>query len=562
MISLDKWFSEKSKKPLITASIVIVVAQICLITFGLYQKDKSQTSGIENIVSNMATLGIEQSNRNLIESAVEMAIEELGVNKVLICNGEETEYSYPFGVSRCDNPPKVSSFEKLIAITPSGFSQYKMSFYANRLHGAMPYLWVIALSLVFLGFVLVKIFTVQQVFKDEIISPIEKRLLSNEAIAIKELEDLRQKIAEQTEAHKAKAKASVIMNHKKSLSHNIRSRVHSLKGVYSDIKDLISEGDRKALESLIRSFTSMTNKLTLYVGTDSKQEYLTEATFFEAMKSANKQKALVNVADLLRSSADLKGIEISESKKSSVTINLKCEEENIFSSLTELEFLSILSNIMNNSVEAGATEINIDQHSDDDTIQINIADNGKGVPKEVASSLFDFGETSGKENGTGYGLFHAKEFLKSWGGSIALVNTDSSGTEFQITIPKWQHQNILLKASQVIAILDDDETIHQDWKKITKDNKDLTLKIFYDGDAFSSWVSTANVDFDNLICFVDNDLGENKTTGSELIESLGINSVSSLVTNRFDDPDLIEFCEEHKIDLIPKPLIHTLVAVL
>ena len=305
----------------------------------------------------------------------------------------------------------------------------------------------------------------------------------------------------------------------------------------------------------------MTNKLTLYVGTDNKQEYLTEATFFEAMKSANKQKALVNVADLLRSSADLKEIEISESKKSSATVSLKCGEENIFSSLTELEFLSILSNIMNNSVEAGATEINIGLHSDDDTIQININDNGKGVPKEVASSLFDFGETSGKENGTGYGLFHAKEFLKSWGGSIVLMNTDSSGTQFQITIPKWQHQNISLKADQVIAILDDDETIHQDWKKITEENKDLTLKTFYDGEAFSSWVSTADVDFDNLICFVDNDLGENKTTGSKLIESLGINSVSSLVTNRFDDPDLIEFCKEHKIDLIPKPVIQDLITL-
>ena len=62
-------------------------------------------------------------------------------------------------------------------------------------------------------------------------------------------------------------------------------------------------------------------------------------------------------------------------------------------------------------------------------------------------------------------------------------------------------------------------------------------------------------DFGNLVCLIDNDLGDEKPSGSELISSLGISVVSYLITNRFDDPNLMRFCVNEKIKIVPKPVM-------
>ena len=127
-----------------------------------------------------------------------------------------------------------------------------MYFYVNRLHGTAPFIWMAFFSFLFILIVLFILFRVQSSFKNEIISPIENQLLSDKTIGIIELESLRKSILDNVSAVEANAKASVIMNHKKSLSHNIRSKVQTLQGVYKSIEGSISESDRGVMEKTPR----------------------------------------------------------------------------------------------------------------------------------------------------------------------------------------------------------------------------------------------------------------------------------------------------------------------
>ena len=56
-------------------------------------------------------------------------------------------------------------------------------------------------------------------------------------------------------------------------------------------------------------------------------------------------------------------------------------------------------------------------------LRIDVKNNGKGIFIEHQSKIFDLGCTFEKEKGTGYGLFHAKEYLESWGDTIRLVES-------------------------------------------------------------------------------------------------------------------------------------------
>jgi signal transduction histidine kinase len=68
----------------------------------------------------------------------------------------------------------------------------------------------------------------------------------------------------------------------------------------------------------------------------------------------------------------------------------------------------------------------------DGEFDISIADNGPGMPEEIAENLFIPFKTK-KEGGTGLGLTIAKKIIDLHVGKIR-CKTGTSGTEFKITI--------------------------------------------------------------------------------------------------------------------------------
>jgi signal transduction histidine kinase len=68
-------------------------------------------------------------------------------------------------------------------------------------------------------------------------------------------------------------------------------------------------------------------------------------------------------------------------------------------------------------------------------VVLRIADDGPGIPPEVADLLFSPGATHGKPQGHGIGLFSARWILEAMGGSLRLERSDATGASFLVTLP-------------------------------------------------------------------------------------------------------------------------------
>jgi signal transduction histidine kinase len=77
-------------------------------------------------------------------------------------------------------------------------------------------------------------------------------------------------------------------------------------------------------------------------------------------------------------------------------------------------------------------------HCDNDaeTVEIEIQDNGSGIPLEVLPRIFDpFYTTKDVGEGSGLGLFIAFEIIEEHGGCIAVSSVEGQGTTFVVRLP-------------------------------------------------------------------------------------------------------------------------------
>lgn len=97
-----------------------------------------------------------------------------------------------------------------------------------------------------------------------------------------------------------------------------------------------------------------------------------------------------------------------------------------------------ISNLVLNACEAVASKsglIVISTNGNRSSLQINVRDNGPGVPASIRDSLFEPFVSYGKAAGNGLGLAIAKKIVEDHSGKIYLDKTIKSGTLITISIP-------------------------------------------------------------------------------------------------------------------------------
>jgi len=105
--------------------------------------------------------------------------------------------------------------------------------------------------------------------------------------------------------------------------------------------------------------------------------------------------------------------------------------------------LQALLNLARNAVEAGAKTLGlrtraehaarIGERSPRLAVRIDISDDGRGVPHELAATLFE-PMVSGRADGTGLGLAIAREIAREHGGDLAYVSRPGA-TVFTLLVP-------------------------------------------------------------------------------------------------------------------------------
>ncbi len=82
--------------------------------------------------------------------------------------------------------------------------------------------------------------------------------------------------------------------------------------------------------------------------------------------------------------------------------------------------------------------IEVDSHKNEDTIIINIKDNGIGVERQFIEKIFNAGFALKKDKSTGFGLAISRKIVEGHGGTItAMSSGKDQGLEFAIELPRY-----------------------------------------------------------------------------------------------------------------------------
>ncbi|MEN8231624.1 MAG: ATP-binding protein [Thermodesulfobacteriota bacterium] len=101
----------------------------------------------------------------------------------------------------------------------------------------------------------------------------------------------------------------------------------------------------------------------------------------------------------------------------------------------------IFLNLVNNAIDAVGKDGKVTiktKMRDQNSIQIDVTDNGKGIPQNIISHIFEpFFTTkdSAEKKGTGLGLFITYGIIKKLGGHISVRSSVGVGTTFTVTLP-------------------------------------------------------------------------------------------------------------------------------
>jgi CheY-like chemotaxis protein len=177
-----------------------------------------------------------------------------------------------------------------------------------------------------------------------------------------------------------------------------------------------------------------------------------------------------------------------------------------------------------------------------------VADNGRGVPVEIADRLFEpFVTQRPKGNGTGLGLSVTRNLVEECGGVISYESNPDEGTVFKVAFPLISS----IRPTQVLVV-DDDQTMRQIIQKRLSRQPGISVQVANNG--VEAVVKLGRYTPDIIVT----DLFMPGMDGRELLRHVkstpALSQVDLLViTGLPDSPEAQEIRESGLADVVPKP---------
>jgi signal transduction histidine kinase len=230
---------------------------------------------------------------------------------------------------------------------------------------------------------------------------------------------------------------------------NMSKELYKMKSIRDDLLAVISHELRTPL-ARIKGYTELLNDLKLKK--NEKDIYfnsiLNEIDFLNTMVAEiievsrlelDKEQLITEKLDL---SVFLKDIKDNLELSTSINKNVKYifnYENDLCCEIDVEKFKRVFLNIIENSIKAGATLINLTAAKDSNKIFITITDNGCGIPEDQLELVFEKfyrvdKSRDRKTGGFGLGLSICKGIIKEHKGNIYFAKKDN-GAELHIELP-------------------------------------------------------------------------------------------------------------------------------
>ena len=250
-------------------------------------------------------------------------------------------------------------------------------------------------------------------------------------------EDMRLRLRESAEEklNQEKANSELIRN----ISHDLKTPITSVKGYVEGLMDGVAntpEKQKKYLQTIYNKASDMDrliNELTLYARIDNDRIPYN-------FHRINVTDYFADCVDEIGMDMEARGIELDYS-------NLVDPKTQVIADPEQLR--RVINNIISNSVkymdknhQKIAIRIRDEQ---EDSIRIEIEDNGKGIAARDLSHIFDrFYRADSSRNsatgGSGIGLSIVKKIVEDHGGYIWATSTEGTGTCMHIVLRKYKER--------------------------------------------------------------------------------------------------------------------------
>jgi two-component system sensor histidine kinase HydH len=211
-----------------------------------------------------------------------------------------------------------------------------------------------------------------------------------------------------------------------AVSHEIRNPLTAIFLQTDILEDELHQLDRGDLNQITRSLHVIKEEVARLH--ELVQQYLSLA------RLSNLQRDPIDFAAYLEAFCE----EMQDRLKGrGITFRLKCHQSLGHVALHANSFRRVLLNLVTNAVEAmpaGGT-ISLRGKSQADSVHLEIRDTGCGIPPEQMALLFSPLHTT-KPEGTGLGLYLAREIVTAHDGDITVTSEPDVGTTFLLTLPR------------------------------------------------------------------------------------------------------------------------------
>lgn len=250
----------------------------------------------------------------------------------------------------------------------------------------------------------------------------------------KSYEDMRLKLKESTEEMLEKEKQSkeLVSN----ITHDLKTPITSIKGYVEGLVDGVADTEEKR-ERYIK---------TIYTKACDMDRLINELTFYSGIDS-NKipyHFHKLNVTDYFNDCVEEVGLELESMNIELNYTNLIDPETLIIGDPEQLK--KVINNIVGNSIkymdkEKGIIDIRLEE--DNDSVRVEISDNGKGIASKDLGNIFErFFRTDASRNssqgGSGIGLSIVKKIIEDHGGYIWATSKEGTGTCMHFVIRRYR----------------------------------------------------------------------------------------------------------------------------
>jgi two-component system sensor histidine kinase HydH len=225
------------------------------------------------------------------------------------------------------------------------------------------------------------------------------------------------------EESKRKEKLSAMGELASGVAHEIRNPVNAIGMIAQRLnKEFRVEQDSEEyhrITNLLRSEVTRINKIITQFLSYAKPLAL-------QLKRVNSKNFFDDIYRLFVDQAKSKGAKLN--KLSNASFEMTVDPE-----LLKQSLMNLLQNAVDAVYSNGTVEINY--FKKENNLVIEVSDNGKGIPENIRTKIFDLYYTS-KPEGTGLGLSIVQKIISEHNGTIEVSGEVNKFTKFKITIPQ------------------------------------------------------------------------------------------------------------------------------